>query len=789
MRGQTIAKACAAIVVSFALSACGGGGGGSPFNLGSSSGSSSGTSSSSSSSGGTTSSSSSSGSAAAVAAHIIIQSSSLTLSTSGGTAASTVIITATVTDGNNVTLPSYPVSFTADGGLLSPASTVTDTSGNITATLGAGSATVGSTITVSAQASPLTAVSVGIKVASTTPSYSLGSLSNSGAFTANVIAIGQSPLSAGGSSGLQVSLVDTNNGNTPFTGSATVSFSSTCQSKGLATITTPVASSTGTFNSTYQAAGCSGNDVITASVNINGSVISASGTINVSPATLGSLLFDVTSTAALPACDGNIDNCTIGLKGTGQNESTQVFFKVLDSNGHAIPNQAVTFGLSTTAGGLSVNPSTAISDANGEVSTTVTSGTVHTSVRVTAQIASAKLSSESSLLTVSTGFPAQNSFSIAATSLNLIGNDLVGNTSTITVRLSDRYNNPVPDGTAVSFTSECGQVDKSCNTVNGGCTATFTTQNPRSGTLLSGNQNLANANNCAASTSGAGNNLNLGCDDHRCTVVAYAVGEESFNDCNGTGNYVSIDSGANNVTQCPHGDFFVSLPEVWVDSNENGSRDGDFEPFIDFNNNGTWDPASGKFIGLLCTDPDCDTNQSTLNVSQSLVIVMTSTTLQSRVYLIPAEYYGPDIVPTKYVAPGQTGFSYLAQDPSTKAITAAAYPTGGETLTIPFGCVAGINVLLGDTSWQVPPVGTSITSTIAPGGAGGQITFGGTATVLNTDSFGYYTTQASLKAPKDSSGGSSDQFVVTTVAPASAGQTAATVSTAFTVNYVTGICP
>lgn len=607
MRGQTFAQLLVAILFCAFLSACGGGG---PqfCTTGNCSGSSS---SSSSSSGGGSSSGSSSGTTT-TAAHVILASSSPTLA-QNGSASSTVSLTATVTDSNNVTISGYPVAFTADGGALTPNASVTDANGNISATLSAGNAAPGVIINVSATASPLAAVSVPVKVASTTPSYALGVLSTTGTFTAGAISIGQTPLAAGGSSGLQVSLVDTANGNTPFSGAVTVNFSSPCQSQGLAQITSPVTNSTGTVASTYKATGCSGNDTITASVLINGSTISASGTINVQAATLGSLQF----VSANPT--------TIGLKGTGLNESSTILFKVVDSNGSPVIGQQIDFALTTTAGGLTVSPASAKSDASGNVQTTVQSGTIHTSVRVVATAHGTTLSTQSNQLTVSTGFPAQNAFDVSLTAHNIEGDTLSGNTTVITARLSDRFNNPVPDGTAVAFTTECGGVEPSCTTVDGTCSVTFTTKDPRTRLLYaptsSGPQNpVYSENNCAANPHG------LGCDDHRCTVLATAIGEESFFDCNGSGRYQSVPT-----TQCSQGDFFVSLPEAWNDWNENGKFDPDFETYVDFNKNGGFDAATGKFIGLLCStdstspfyDPNCS-GSSSLSVRNSQIVVMSS---------------------------------------------------------------------------------------------------------------------------------------------------------------------
>src|SRR5205807_3578617 len=128
------------------------------------------------------------------------------------------------------------------------------------------------------------------------------------------------------------------------------------------------------------------------------------------------------------------------------------------------------------------------SAADGTVQTVVSSGTQHTSIRVTAAIASPALSTQSSVLAVTTGLPASAGFSIAVGAPNYAGGMACPNVEAygtdgvmvpVTVRLSDRYNNPAPDGTAVAFNTNGGHVVGSCQTpsaagaADGTCTATW----------------------------------------------------------------------------------------------------------------------------------------------------------------------------------------------------------------------------------------------------------------------------------------------------------------------------
>jgi hypothetical protein len=559
-------------------------------------------------------------------------------------------------------------------------------------------------------------------VISAAPQYALGVLSSSGTFTSGSIAIGQTPLAAGGTSSLSVNLVDTANGNALYDQAASVSFTSPCISSGNAKVTTPVSSSTGTFQSIYTASGCSGNDVITATATVGSSTPTASGTINVQSAALGSIRFTSPTTAT-----------TIGIRGTGQTETAPVVFTVVDANGNPLSGQTVSFSLTTTVGGITLTPTSAVSASDGTVSTTVQSGTVHTVVQVVASVTSngSTKTSQSNNITISTGYPAQNGFSLSASQLNMLGDDIDGITSTVTARLSDRYSNPVPDGTQVTFTAEGGSIQPSCATTGGACSVTFTSANPRTRNLSFPASGTTAASNVYTDNKCSSNNHNLGCDDHRYTILATAIGEESFNDCYGTGLYNSTTS-----SQCPNGDFFVSLPEAFLDSNENGAFNGDSETYIDFNHNQSYDAASGKFVGLLCNDANCDT-QSSLNVRQNLVIVMASSTLT---------VYVSNAAPT----PVQTATANVAP---TNAVSSVG--------PIPLGASKTVYVTVADSALQVPPVGTTISASLSNGGT---VLAPSSYTVPATNQFGYYYNPYTIQAPTTSTS-LSDVLVITATNP------------------------
>ncbi len=335
--------------------------------------------------------------------------------------------------------------------------------------------------------------------------------------------------------------------------------------------------------------GCAGTDTITASV--GGGLGTSSASLIVTAPTSGSIQF----VSASPSL--------INLKGTGGTESSLVVFKVLDQGGNPISGKTVTFNIdaNATAGGVTLTPtpSTAISDSSGLVQTIVNAGVVSTPVRVSAATTGAAgvtLNSTSNLLTITTGIPDQDSFSLSATKYNFSGWNIDGDTTVITARLSDHFNNPVPDGTPVNFTTEGGSIIATCSTVAGACSSTLTSQNPRP---ING----------------------------RATVLAYAVGEESFTDLNGNGwadlAPASEMKDANGVP--------TDLAEAFVDYNENGTRDAASEPFIDFNNDAVFSAADAKYSGVLCDNINalrssagtCATNK-TVHVRGSTVIAFSS---------------------------------------------------------------------------------------------------------------------------------------------------------------------
>jgi hypothetical protein len=265
-------------------------------------------------------------------------------------------------------------------------------------------------------------------------------------------------------------------------------------------------------------------------------------------------------------------------------------------------------------------------------------------------------------------------------------------------------------------------------------------------------------------------------------VTAYAIGEESFNDCNGTGEFVSVKNPANNSTLCPNGDFFVSLGEVFGDYNESGVFDGDFEPFVAYNS-GPYQYANGLFIGLLCNaanDPLCDANQTELDVSGQLVIVMSNSNLQ---------LFVNETNPQLTIPSGGSNVGngcYVAGNPVTPGIEPCNFvaPTSASGLSIPLGGTLSIYVSAGDTALQAPAVGTTISAAMSNGGS---VLTPSSYVLPDIGTFGYVTYPFTLKAPTSSTS-CTDTLIVSGAVPAFTASAAETTSLSIPVTYTGGSC-
>ncbi len=393
------------------------------------------------------------------------------------------------------------------------------------------------------------------------------------------LAVAQSPISAYGTSivSIQVDI----NGVLDTTIPIPVAFTSTCVGLGKATLTSPVTTILGIATSTYKDNGCGQpTDTITAST--SGQI--ATATIHVASPATNSIQF-ISATPTI-----------IGTLGAPLPQSSLVEFQVLDTQGNGKAGVLVDFTLlpAIIPGGVSLSASSATSDASGNVTTSVGTGTVPTPVWVLAKVDGTSLFSESNTLTITTGMPTQNFFSLALSSFNIEGLDYDGVTSTLTVIASDRLGNPVPDGTAINFiTPVSGQILPAyCSMSSGTCTVTYKSEGTRP----------ANG---------------------RVTLLAYAVGEKTFIDANGNNSYDTL----------PFPETFYDLGDMYIDTNENGQWDPG-EPYFTSPNSGTsacltqpgGTPLPASYADVPSKDGTCSGEWGISYVRRSAVLVLSGST-------------------------------------------------------------------------------------------------------------------------------------------------------------------
>lgn len=452
-------------------------------------------------------------------------------------------------------LVQFAVDQAGDYAVLDQLTALTDENGIAIVQLAAGTKTGAGRVNVIAKLENGTEVSGGANFSATAAgeaptSLTLGSLNVD---TANV--------SAYGTTGFSVQVL--NNG-APYTSPVTVTFSSDCVAS--KAVLTPSAQTRpdGVAVGTFEDKGCAGatqrSVVLTASIGTG----SAQRAFTLLPASAGSLRF-----VSVSPSDASIT--LKGQGGAGRQENAQLTFKLVDQAGNGVPNADVCFDSSTYVGGLTIDgynesaptPAPGSADlcdtdalakvryvkrtnASGDVTIQVASGTVPTPVRVRARAlfpstATTALTTFSDALSISTGLPMQRSFSLSVDKANIDGGNGTagggydGEKAVLTVRLADQFSNPVPDGTTVSFIASGGAIctsqNGSCSTVNGACSCEFVTQARRPA-------------------------------DGRVVVLAYAVGLEDYDDTNGNNVYDAGDAS------------FSDLADAFVDANKSGDYSG-----------------------------------------------------------------------------------------------------------------------------------------------------------------------------------------------------------------------
>lgn len=423
-------------------------------------------------------------------------------------------------------------------------------------------------------------------------------------------------LSAGGSTSVTANIVDKDDGNKIYLGQRTIAFNSYCSQLGLAEFSPATVQASGLAISNYQDKGCGQIDNIF--VSIVEEQTSEDGEVSTNVVATATANIDVKLPVVGAVNFMEAEPMSIALQGVGSAnlpEMSTLSFQVLDRSGNPMFAQEVRFAMDHIVGGASLARNTAVTGLDGVAKIQLFSGKVNGTVRVSATVDVddedgnylTTISTQSNPIGMVTGLPDINSFSISADIYNPAAWDLNGTDVKITARAADHYQNPVPDGTIVAFSAEGGSVTGTCETSNGGCSVTWTSQNPRP-------------------------------IDGIATVFARTVGVSDYQDKNSNGVF-------------DLGEQFMTQGEGFLDANGNGvfdneglynqfvdfDRDGTadvlwdesaynfYEEFFDFNNNGVLDPAPTKYQGVSCSDAAiADGHCSSLGVVTDSIQLMMS---------------------------------------------------------------------------------------------------------------------------------------------------------------------
>jgi hypothetical protein len=427
-------------------------------------------------------------------------------------------VQATLTDAEGRPVASKALTFAIEGtsiALLTPGTELTNASGMASVSISPASvSSIGAaTLTVSADLAG-TAVS-------STRDFSVQAAN----IALSPLRVGSSALNSGGNTSIAVTalLGGTSARGTPVN----VSFTASCGriNEGVASVTTDGSGVASAVYTAVQADGspCSGPTTLAAST---AGATAVATTVNVAAPVANAINF----VSASPQ--------QVFISGSGAVEQAQLTFRVFSSSLAPIANQSVEFRIVTNPGGVGLGASgsatavTATTDSSGVAFVPVFAGSIPGPVKVRASLPGTQIFAESQNMTVASGPPSQRFFSLAVETFNIEGGDLDGVSTQLTVRAADRQGNAVEDGTVVNFTSEGGQVARSC--------ATTRTDNIASCSVTFVSQAFRPANG-------------------RVSVLAYAEGTKDY-----------VDNGDNKFGA---GDTLIDIGDAYRDDNENGVYD------------------------------------------------------------------------------------------------------------------------------------------------------------------------------------------------------------------------
>lgn len=387
----------------------------------------------------------------------------------------------------------------------------------------------------------------------------------------------------------RVTQTDENSVTTPYTTPVQITLSSPCASNAKAKLDTSITTdargfATATYVGLTDTAVCGVDDRITAAI----SGVSQNAYVDIN--NLATIASSIQVAAPTPK--------VMYVKGSGKGETSTIVFTLVDDKGLPLSGKRLDFSF----GGIDSIPSGKYSDytlspnydpvaktsyastnSSGQASVVVTSGSVPVPLRVVASLHdNNEIRAASPQIGVGIGYPDENSFSFSADKYNIEGWEFDDTEAAITFHVSDRFNNPVPDGTLVYLTTEGGSIKGNlasgdgdvtglCSTVAGVCSATLTSTSPRP-------------------------------NDGRVTVLAYVEGEESFFDVDGNGLY---DLSVGDIKGADVGEPFLDINVDDQTSSLSADVDGyisNVDSPVDLNADGIRNAGNGIYNGLACND-------------------------------------------------------------------------------------------------------------------------------------------------------------------------------------------
>jgi hypothetical protein len=366
-------------------------------------------------------------------------------------------------------------------------------------------------------------------------------------------------------------------------------FSLSSSTMGSLLATSGVTSAAGTVSTTFQAGGTIGAVGITVRETTSSAASTLALSLTQAP---GNTPAGIEFVSATPP--------VLGVVGSGQPTTSNVAFRVTDSNGSPVAGQLVNFNLIGPTGAYigtqdgSPLTATGTTSSTGNVIVPLNAGNVAGPVTITAgvTVAGITFTTSTSVISIGGAVPSASHFSLATARFNLPGLVRAGFSTTLSVFLADRFSNfNILSGTQVSFFTEAGAVDTSVNLDDTGAgSVTFRTQQPMPlQTMPAGHPFPLNGRGWL-------------------DVIAVTRGEEGFVDVNGNGVF---DAGVDTFNAT------FDLPEPFIDTNDNGVWDGpgctqagcdtthNGEFFVDANANGRFDPPNGIWDGPGCAQAGC----------------------------------------------------------------------------------------------------------------------------------------------------------------------------------------